>query len=83
MGSAWLAAAWAQVWPNLLASALWAPIAVAAGWLYHQRVLKPHFQRLHEHQTGLHRQTEALLVNHVIGGTKQEAASARPVTKGA
>lgn len=80
---AWLAGTWGQVWPNLLASVIWAPIALAAGWAYHQRVLKPHFQRLREHQTALHRQSEALLIQHVLGRTgEEEAAGVRPVLKG-
>lgn len=57
---AWLAAAWAQVWPNLLADALWVPLAA---WWAHSRIrrmanrhaaqveqlLEHHRQELHLH----------------------------------
>lgn len=33
--SAWLASTWSQLWPNLLADALWVPLAA---WWLHSRI---------------------------------------------
>jgi hypothetical protein len=38
----WIAATWPQVWPNLLADALWQPPALLAGFLWHHRRLRRH-----------------------------------------
>lgn len=38
----WLVNAWSQLWPNLLADALWAPAAGLFGWLYHRHLQKMH-----------------------------------------
>ena len=38
----WLASTWSQVWPNILADLLWAPVAVLFGWLYHRHLKKMH-----------------------------------------
>jgi len=74
---------WAQLWPNLLANAVWAPPAAAWAWA-HWRWSRRHMQILRDHITALHRQNEELLVHHILGGStaEQEAAGARPVMKG-
>lgn len=66
----WLASAWDQTWPNLLANVLWIPVV----WVHH-RVMTRHIRGLREHVAVLHRQHEELLIKHVIGpaaGTGQE-----------
>lgn len=65
---------WAELWPNLAANVLWMPVA----WLYHRLAIAPRFRALREHQAALHRQHEALLIQHVLNtppGAGQEGAS--------
>lgn len=61
--NAWLAGAWSQLWPNLAANVVWAPLV----WVHH-RVLTRHVRALRQHVTALHAQHEALIVRHVLGG---------------
>ena len=63
---------WAQLWPNLAANVLWAPLV----WIHH-RVMTRNIRSLREHVTALHRQHEELLLQHVLGPaeTKQEGAA--------
>ena len=57
---------WAELWPNLLANAVWAPPAAVWAWA-HRRWSKRHMAILRDHITALHRQNEELLVQHVLG----------------
>ncbi|MFB7908102.1 hypothetical protein ACFC1T_16855 [Kitasatospora sp. NPDC056076] len=43
-----MAAFWGQVWPNLAASAIWAPAAFAT----HHLLVRRHLQRIHSALTG-------------------------------
>lgn len=71
---------WAELWPNLAANVLWAPLV----WIHH-RVMARNIRALREHVTALHRQHEELLVQHLLGGaadTQQNTADERLTTKG-
>lgn len=51
---AWIAAAWGQVWPNLVANVLWVPVAA---WWAHSRARR-HVEQverlLEQHRRELH-----------------------------
>lgn len=40
---AWLLNAWGQIWPNLAASAIWAP----AAFVTHHLLVRRHLRRIH------------------------------------
>jgi hypothetical protein len=47
--------AWSQIWPNLAANVVWAPLV----WLHH-RVMTRRIHSLREHVTALHQQQEGV-----------------------
>ena len=50
----WLSATWAQVWPNLIASALWATPAFTTHHLLMKRHINQRHQETRDHITAGH-----------------------------